>query len=84
MSLSAWEQQALDSIKDGLAGSDPTLVARLTIFTRLASDEEMPTRRRSRPARGKLSGVLATSRHIPAGRTSAWACCRQCRCCCGW
>ena len=60
MSLSAWEQQALDSIKDGLASSDPTLVARLTIFTRLASGEEMPTRekiqvgsreavRRSRP-----------------------------------
>ena len=44
MSLSAREQQALDSIKDGLAGSDPTLVARLTIFTRLASDEEMPAR----------------------------------------
>jgi len=59
-SLSAWEQQALDSIKDRLASSDPTLVARLTIFTRLASGEEMPAReeihvgsrgavRRSRP-----------------------------------
>ena len=36
-SLSAWEQQALNSIKDGLASSDPTLVARLAIFTRLAS-----------------------------------------------
>jgi Protein of unknown function (DUF3040) len=44
MSLSAWEQQALDSIKKGLASSDPTLVARLTIFTRLASEEEMPRR----------------------------------------
>jgi hypothetical protein len=44
MSLSAWEQQALDSIKDGLAGSDPTLVARLAIFTRLVSAEEMPAR----------------------------------------
>jgi hypothetical protein len=60
MSLSAWEQQALDSVKDGLARSDPRLVARLTIFTRLASGEEMPARekihvglrrpvRRSRP-----------------------------------
>ena len=60
MSLSAWEQQALDSIKDGLASADPALVARLTIFTRLASGEEMPARekvhvgswravRRSRP-----------------------------------
>ena len=44
MSLSSWEQDALDAIKDRLAGSDPTLVARLTIFTRLASDEEMPAR----------------------------------------
>jgi len=43
MSLSAWEQQALDSIKDGLASSDPKLVARLAMFTRLASGEEMPT-----------------------------------------
>jgi hypothetical protein len=43
-SLNAWEQNALDSIKDGLASSDPTLVARLTIFTRLASGEEMPAR----------------------------------------
>jgi hypothetical protein len=42
MSLSALEQQALDSIEDSLASSDPTLVARLTIFTRLAHGEEMP------------------------------------------
>lgn len=56
MSLSAWERQALDSIKDGLASSDPRLAARLDIFTRLASGEEMPPRekieagwRRSRP-----------------------------------
>ena len=60
MSLSDWEQNVLDSVKDGLADSDPTLVARLAIFTRLASGEEMPARekvhvgswravRRSRP-----------------------------------
>jgi len=42
MSLSVWEQQALDSIKDGLAGADPQLAALLTTFTRLASAEEMP------------------------------------------
>jgi hypothetical protein len=42
MSLSAWEQQALDSIKDGLVGSDPQLAGLLTTFTRLASGEEMP------------------------------------------
>jgi len=42
MSLSAWEQQALDSIKDGLAGSDPELAALLSAFTQLASGEETP------------------------------------------
>jgi hypothetical protein len=60
MSLSTWEQQALDSINDDLASCEPALVAQLTIFTRLASGEEMPSRekihvgsrravRRSRP-----------------------------------
>lgn len=44
MSLSAWEQQALESIKNGLAGSDPELAALLSAFSRLASGEEMPDR----------------------------------------
>jgi Protein of unknown function (DUF3040) len=48
MSLSAREQQALDSITDRLAGSDPKLAALLTGFTRLASGEEMPPRERIR------------------------------------
>ena len=48
MSLSAWEQQALDSIKDGLAGSDPELAALLSAFTRLASGEKMPGREKAR------------------------------------
>jgi hypothetical protein len=59
-SLSTWEQQALDSIKDDLASCDPALAGRLAIFSRLASGEEMPARekvqagsrrvaRRSRP-----------------------------------
>ena len=55
MSLSAWEQQVLDSIKDDLAGSDPRLVALLITFTRLASDEKMPVREK----------VHATSRRAP-------------------
>jgi len=58
MSLSAWEQQALDSIKDGLAGSDPELAALLSAFTGLASGEDMPDRERvragSRPALRRL------------------------------
>jgi hypothetical protein len=44
MSLSAREQQALDSIKDGLAASDPKLASLLGAFSRLASGEEMPAR----------------------------------------
>jgi len=43
-SLGAWEQQALESIRDGLAGSDPELVTLLTTFTRLSADEAMPPR----------------------------------------
>lgn len=42
MSLSAWETRNLDSIKDGLAGSDPGLAALLATFNQLASGEEMP------------------------------------------
>lgn len=48
MSLSAWERQALDSIKDELAGSAPELAALLTAFTRLASGKAMPARERIR------------------------------------
>ena len=63
-SMSAWEQQALDSIKDGLASSDPTLVARLTMFTRLSSGEEMPAREKiqvgsQRPTRRRVDQRLS-------------------------
>lgn len=47
MSLSAWEQQALESIKNGLAGSDPELAALLSAFNWLAADEEMPDREKT-------------------------------------
>jgi hypothetical protein len=42
MSLSAWEQQALVSIENGLAESDPALAVLLTTFTQMVSGEEMP------------------------------------------
>ena len=69
MSLSAWEQDALDSIKDRLASSDPTLVARLTIFTQLESGEEMPTREKihvgsQRAFRHSRSGPLHTRQRL--------------------
>ena len=48
MSLSAWEEKALDSIKDEFTDSDPKLVKLLTAFTQLASGEAMPVRDRIR------------------------------------
>jgi len=58
MSLSAWEQQALDSITDRLAGSDPKLAALLTGFTRLASGERIRAGNKVRRAAGRVSGRL--------------------------
>jgi hypothetical protein len=49
MSLYAWEQQALDSIRDGLTDSDPELAALLSAFTRLASGEDMPDTEKVHP-----------------------------------
>ena len=92
MSLSAWEQHALDSIKNGLASSDPQLVALLTTFTRMASDEEMPVSETIRAgSRRAIRYPRRKGRHprrdtgrpgMPAGCTSAWAW-GEPRCCCG-
>jgi hypothetical protein len=71
MSLSAREQQALDSIKDGLASSDPALVARLIIFTRLASGEEMPGREKIQAGPGQVSRLNA--RHPRRGEVAGHA-----------
>lgn len=42
MGLSARERQALASIEDGLAESDPDLVTRLDSLSRLVADEDTP------------------------------------------
>ncbi len=78
MSLSTWEQQALDSITDRLTGSDPKLAALLTGFTRLASGEEMPlrerigagSRRAIRYSRRKRRHPRGDEVRRPAGRVS--------------
>ncbi len=49
MSLNAWEQRALDSIKDGLTGSDPELAALLSAFTSLAAGESRPDGEKIQP-----------------------------------
>jgi hypothetical protein len=73
MSLSAWEQQALDSIKDGLAASDPKLASLLSALSRLASGEEMPTREAirvgpwraaRRPSRKRRHRADQVARHV--------------------
>jgi hypothetical protein len=48
MSLSAYEQQALESIGDELSVSDPELASLLTTFTRLTAGEDMPVREKTR------------------------------------
>ena len=53
MSLNQLKTQALGSIADGLAGSDPRLASMLTIFSRLAAGEEMPVRAKTRVRRGR-------------------------------
>jgi hypothetical protein len=53
MSLTEPETQALGSIADGLADSDPRLASMLNIFTRLATGEEMPAREKARARRGR-------------------------------
>ena len=67
MSLSAREQQALDSITDRLAGSDPGLAALLTGFTRLASGEEMPQRERIRAGPRRAIRCSRRQRRHPRG-----------------
>jgi hypothetical protein len=84
MSLSASEQQALDSIQATLTSSDPKLASLLTIFARLASGEEMPVRegvrirRRLRVTRGwqrqpRCSRPHKAGRHRRSGfRSLGW------------
>ena len=65
MSLTEPDRQALGSIADGLAGSDPGLASMLNIFSRLAVDEEMPVREKIRVRRGRLAAhpPRCTQRH---------------------
>jgi len=69
MSLSAWELQALDSIRDRLAGSDPELATLLITFTRLAAGEAMPPRATLR-ARSRRA-IQRSRRRARRGRDQA-------------
>jgi len=65
MSLCAQEQQDLELIKDGLTGSDSTLVALLGTFNRLASGEEMPAREKIWPGSRAAAGCARRGRRYP-------------------
>jgi hypothetical protein len=65
VSLSAQEQQVLDLIKDGLAGSDSGLAALLGTFNRLTSGEEMPAREKIRPGSREAAGCAGRGRRYP-------------------
>jgi hypothetical protein len=71
MSLSAWEQQALNSIKDGLAGSDPKLVALLDTFSQQVASEQMPARERIRAGSCQPGRRLRRKWRHP-GRDKMW------------
>src|SRR5215813_5122443 len=74
MSISPKEQQALASIEDGLAGSDPKLASLLATFTRLASDEKMPVREKIRATRhGPRAARTATRASAAATRAGTHA-----------
>jgi Protein of unknown function (DUF3040) len=64
MSLSAWEQQALYSIEDQLAGADPKLASLLATFVRLASGEEMPVREKIRKQSLRRGNVRRPARGL--------------------
>jgi hypothetical protein len=78
MSLSSWERQALDAIKEGLARSDPWLATLLGTFTRLASSEDMPAQEKIAAHRRR---TIPCSQRKPRQRgragTGACACSRS-------
>lgn len=73
MSLNAHDRHALDLIEEGLADSDPRFAAKLSAFSRLTDDGEMPARERigagrlhspGLAVRGLLSGGPARQRRV--------------------
>jgi len=70
MSLNQSETQALGTIADGLAGSDPRLASMLDIFSRLAAGEEMPARAKTRVRRGRPPARPRRARRHPRRGTA--------------
>ena len=64
------QRRALAAMRDALRGSDPRLVARFAIFTRLNADEEIPAIERVRawPLGRLRSGGRLLARHFTRSR----------------
>jgi hypothetical protein len=58
MSLSARHRQALHSIEEGIAESDPGLAGLLREFSRMMAGEEMPTAERGPAGRRRIARLL--------------------------
>jgi hypothetical protein len=70
------QQRALAEMRDALRGSDPRLVAKFTMFTRLTEDEEIPRfeRMRASPLGWAVSAIRARRRRTGRSmRRPAWA-----------
>jgi hypothetical protein len=73
MSLSARDQQALDSIHEELAKSDPQLTVMLATFTRLVSNEDMPARETIRQSSWRaIGGSRRPRRYGPRSAANRW------------
>ena len=70
MSLNQSETQTLGTIEHRLAGSDPRLASMLNIFSRLAADEEMPARAKTRVRRGRPPARPRRARRHPRRGTA--------------
>lgn len=68
MSLSAHDQQALDSIEDEIAGSAPRLASLLATFARLTAGEELPGREQVGGARRRAALPARAWRRHPLPR----------------
>src|SRR5215467_10725011 len=69
MSFTELERQALGSIADGLAGSDPRLASMMNIFSRLAVGEDMPARQKTPVRRGRPSARPRRARRPTPGQS---------------
>ncbi|MBO0836812.1 MAG: hypothetical protein J2P28_15070 [Actinobacteria bacterium] len=68
MSLNAWEEDALNSIRDDLATSAPELASRLLVFNRLTRGEQMPENLRAKEEGRHEYRLARPRRRVRSGR----------------